>query len=435
MKWVFYLLVVANIWYFSSHISALQPVSEVTAPAPPPTNAVNQLLMLSELEAGELRERSQASTAGASDAGASAAPPASASVPVPPSSNDAGSTVRTAIDDEPAGRETASASVNSRTRELPQGICLSFGPLAEEVSIKDLRVWLAKFGGVAELRERERRELSRYWVFFPPFPSRAEAVKRVEDMRNKGVEDIFIIPRGDMGNAISLGVYSRKTSLDRRLGEMRRKGYEPTVSPRFKTERASWLDAVFPEDFKLDSASFASAFGAIEVSDINCTRQALARLPRLPARTKVTRDSTLPNGSGEQGSEAALPRKDPAPARAVVEIPSDEGPAFEVPAATAVQTPARTTPLEVGAHKEVNQPITGKSDENLDNSEIKLDNSEIKEAERVVTEEPQTYNSTTTKRAYLSSSPVQQRNGADNKPTPPVPVLGLEESLTLPSPQ
>ena len=52
-------------------------------------------------------------------------------------------------------------------------------------------------------RVDERRELALYWIFFPPFETRAAARERVADLKAKGVEDIFTINRGDMANAVA----------------------------------------------------------------------------------------------------------------------------------------------------------------------------------------------------------------------------------------
>jgi len=44
-------------------------------------------------------------------------------------------------------------------------------------------------------------------------------------MRAQGIEDIIVVPKGDMANAISLGVYSRTEFRDRRLKELNAKGH------------------------------------------------------------------------------------------------------------------------------------------------------------------------------------------------------------------
>ena len=52
-------------------------------------------------------------------------------------------------------------------------------------------------------------------------------------MRDQDIDDIYVIHRGDMDNAASLGLYSHQGSLDRRLIELRSKGYEPSIEQRY----------------------------------------------------------------------------------------------------------------------------------------------------------------------------------------------------------
>ena len=89
-------------------------------------------------------------------------------------------------------------------------------------------------------------------------------------MREAGIEDISAIARGDMANAISLGVYSRRTSLDRRLAELKAHGHTPSVSPRYRTKKAAWLEAVFPKDSEFAGDEFRSEFADAKVESAPC---------------------------------------------------------------------------------------------------------------------------------------------------------------------
>ena len=248
MKWLVILLLVLNGWYAWSHRDVLRAGPVIEAVPLAPSNSVNQLLMLSELKDGELSERVDRNTS-----------PAPAAAPGANGYEVASGTATAGVSDQPA------------QPAAPAAVCLSFGPIESADSGDALLAWAKAQGGDAELRDRERRELSRFWIYFPPLPDRSSAIALVEEMRAKELSDIFIIPRGDMANAISLGVYSRKQSRDRRLADLARHGYEPAVAPRYKTERATWLDARFPPGFVLDQPGLSERFGAIEVSDIRCT--------------------------------------------------------------------------------------------------------------------------------------------------------------------
>lgn len=385
MKWVFFALVALNIWYFSTNVGAIRPDVQQVAPPPPASNAVNRMLLLSELGADELRVRGEA----AADRAASGSEQVSAA-----SASAAGGAAQT------ASSEGAQPMTTADGKPLPVGVCLSFGPLSEAVSVKGLREWLIARGGLPQLRERERRELSRYWVYFPPFPSRVDATKRVEAMRSRGIEDIFIIPKGDMSNAVSLGVYSRKESLDRRLNQLRKNGYEPTVAPRYKTERATWLDAVFADGFVLDNQAFGAAFAAVEVSDVRCTRQDRAKL----ASVGASAPGAAPDTSGQDGAPA----------------PGTSGQATPTDAAPTATGAALLQAAPVAAIRAATVPAEASSDVPAGTS-------------AVVSRDADTYNAAISsgaaaeKRSYLVSSPAS-RNAA-----PVLPARAAVPSPKLPS--
>jgi hypothetical protein len=226
-------LLVANVAFFTWQIRALEPEpSSEPAGAFPPATApgrVNRLLLLSELEGGALRTRTLA-----------------------------------AVEDE-AAPDRADSPDGAR---LPA--CFGVGPLETPDTTVAVQHWLAERGLEASLREDERREVPLYWVYLPPAESRTAASTTVARLEAEGVEDIYLIPRGDMANAVSLGVYSQRASLERRLRDLRRRGYDPAMAPRHRTTRAAWLDVAVPAGASFDAAALAERFPGIEASEAAC---------------------------------------------------------------------------------------------------------------------------------------------------------------------
>lgn len=241
MKSIFFVMLLANLGYFVWQTRYAEPEeAPITTTQAPIPGHVNRLLMLSEFDAGELRAR--ASSIAEKGTG-------------------------------PASSEGRAAA--GEAERVVDGICFSIGPLSSQEDVERIGVWLSSRGGDPRLREGERREISVFWVYFPPFPSREIATKRVSSMREAQIEDIYVIPRGDMTNAVSLGLYSRRTSLDRRLAELRGKGYEPSIVPRYKTSKASWFDVKFPDGFEFPEERFAEIFPDTDATAANCTAQLL----------------------------------------------------------------------------------------------------------------------------------------------------------------
>jgi len=236
MRILVLLLLLANAGFYAWQMR--QPVSEssATVRTPPLPDFVNRMSLLSEVDAAELRPRTASRVALAGS----------------------------------LTRETTPGSVTPLTDASEGEVCFSIGPLSDEDDPEPLRAWLQQRGGIANLRVGERREVALYWVYFPPFPDLPAAKQRIRQMRSDGIEDIFLIPRGDKANAISLGVYSHKRSLDRRLGLLKRYGYEPSVVPRYRTKKASWFDVEFPEEFAFPGEAFIERFPELDAARSGC---------------------------------------------------------------------------------------------------------------------------------------------------------------------
>lgn len=254
MGWMLLLLLAANVAFLGWQLHAsTQPISPPPEPTVSRAATVNRLLLLSELAPGELRTR---------------APLSEVSAPASPAPSRARDGEATAV----------------RT-------CFSVGPVQAGDEVTVMAKWFESKGGTPLLREDERRELALYWVFFPPLDTRDEAQARHREMREKGIEDISVIKRGDMANAVSLGVYSRKLSLDRRLTELRRHGYEPGVVPRYRQKKATWYDVQFnTAEFEFPTDQFSLTFPAAQVQEAACTSG--------PAALKASDLSDVSRGAG-----------------------------------------------------------------------------------------------------------------------------------------
>ncbi len=226
MKWVIYFILLANVLFFSTRIRDLEP----PPPAPIPVELsladhTSRLQLLSEVNPAELR-------------------------------------VRAIPTEQPPDTGTAPAQTKLN--------CYRLGPIGADGQTIRLKNWLEERGMKVRLHTDERRELTRYWVFLPPRNSRTDAIALVTRLRGKGLRDLLVVPRGDMTNAISLGVYNRRASVDRRIKQLQRRGYEPQVTPRYRTVKAAWMDVSFAAGFDFPVAAFASLFPEIEAAPASC---------------------------------------------------------------------------------------------------------------------------------------------------------------------
>lgn len=128
----------------------------------------------------------------------------------------------------------------------PSMICATLGPFEERDIAGLARERLDEVGFRSVLRESGGQIRSGFWVYLPPFPSR-EAAEAIEDeLRAKGVHDLFIVngagDRSEQQNAISLGLFSTPERADQRAAEIGRLGYSPRVAERFRDATVYWVD-------------------------------------------------------------------------------------------------------------------------------------------------------------------------------------------------
>jgi hypothetical protein len=279
MRWMVYLLLAANLglltWNLQTH-GAVGPANPTPVPDPEETGTGLQLSLLSEIGTETLRPRAAAGEAQVADErrqGESAIDIYNVVGPAP-------------------------AETPDRHGPAP-GTCLTVGPLAGDAPVDAIRDWLEGRGADAEVLTDERREVALYWIYFPPRASREAAIEEVMSLRGKGVSDVIVVPKGDMANAISLGVYSRPETRERRLSELKERGYQPKVAPRYRSKLATWIDVVVA-DASLVRDGFAERWPNLRLADHPCAGEKIAAGG--PDFYNSANDSPPPSPSASQGS-------------------------------------------------------------------------------------------------------------------------------------
>ena len=286
MTRVVYALLALNLILLTWNLQT-RPASDVT-PGPSieeqSAGEVNQLPLLTELSADALRPRVTAPAQSTREVAQAIVPPPT----VDPVDNESTSAVTTpavegadlqapkVVDNAATAVESSAAPViDAASSALAARACLTLGPLSADAPVGQMSAWLQSAGATVDVRTDERREVALYWVFFPPRSSREQATAEVERLRGEGVTDVIAVPKGDMANAISLGVFSRTDSRDRRVKEMNQRGYQPSVAPRYRVKLASWIDVNAPVDVLTDE-ELQTRWPNVEVSRKPCVGKPLA---------------------------------------------------------------------------------------------------------------------------------------------------------------
>jgi len=80
------------------------------------------------------------------------------------------------------------------------------------------------------LTQRQIEHASGYWVYIPPLKTRADADKKVAQLKALGVEEYFIVQEaGKWRNAISLGVFKTEDAAQKFLERIKNKGVKSAM--------------------------------------------------------------------------------------------------------------------------------------------------------------------------------------------------------------
>jgi len=132
-------------------------------------------------------------------------------------------------------------TASSRTSGKAE-ICYSLGPFETTKQARPISAKLRDLGAKTKIESQKRRVSSGYWVYITKFSTWADARKKVMELEDLGMTDIFIMGRGRMKNAVSLGLYKDKSAADARVGELKRMRVKASVETQFTLAEEQWID-------------------------------------------------------------------------------------------------------------------------------------------------------------------------------------------------
>jgi len=129
--------------------------------------------------------------------------------------------------------------------------------------------WFVGKGLNAREQTRSAEESIFYEVYAPPLKSRAAAGEQMERMRADGFVDIMRINSGDLENGISVGAFRRLSNAERRVKDLRAKGYQVEFKPRDKSRTTYWVSIGAGANQEM-RRQFTSIFPAYPLSESPC---------------------------------------------------------------------------------------------------------------------------------------------------------------------
>jgi len=224
MKILFAFFLLLNAVYFFTQLSdADKPVSLILK-QPPLPKGVDNLTLLRERGLGGKNTRLAAQAVRKS-------PPAKITKPKRPK----------AVTAKP--KKVAKKTKPKRQPEKPrEPACFTVGPFAKaEVASRSAAALLA-LGVDIKRRQVSRRTPKGYWVYLPASKSYQSAKRKVKELQKKGLKDLFIMGKGSRKNAISLGLFKRKSAADERFQRVKKLGLKAVLEIQYRLSEQAWID-------------------------------------------------------------------------------------------------------------------------------------------------------------------------------------------------
>jgi len=221
MKYLVYLLVLANIAYLGWNIHLNQTAGEVGREMPALPAGVTPLVTLHELD----KQRDNAEAVSGVEALTTARPPG------------------------------AGAALT----------CLAIGPFLAMEDLQPVSEELYQHGVQTRQRTAKIQKPNGYWVHLPAM-KREQVLRAVKTLEENKDHEYYV----GKGNLLSLGIFDEMARAETRLRQARKLGFEPLLETRYQTSTEYWLDtdAHPPATDQLDA--IMQDRPGLELQDIAC---------------------------------------------------------------------------------------------------------------------------------------------------------------------
>ena len=165
----------------------------------------------------------------------------------------------------PAQEETPVAEVEPQAEQAPepvakvepeQELCTVVGPFNNLAQADILVEQLAGLSVPASLQKVEVPVKKNFWLYLEPMASKAEALKKLAELQAQKI-DSYIIPKGDLVNGISIGVFVESYRADFRKKELAKLGYDVKIRVDIRTAEQSYVVAKANDAVNVSAATWA----------------------------------------------------------------------------------------------------------------------------------------------------------------------------------
>lgn len=147
--------------------------------------------------------------------------------------------------------------------------CYAANGIESHSAARSVVNWFAGKDLIARAQTRSAEESIFYEVYVPPLKTRVSVDEEMDRMRADGFVDIMRINSGELENGISVGAYRQLGNAERRVKNLRAKGYQVEFKPRDKTRTTYWVAIGAGSNRELRH-QFISTYPAYPLSESPC---------------------------------------------------------------------------------------------------------------------------------------------------------------------
>jgi len=136
--------------------------------------------------------------------------------------------------------------------------CYTLGPFRDESIMQQLQESITEYVTNVSVRKRQESEKHRYWVYIPALSGRKQAKLVARKLREKGINDFYIVLSGVAKNGISLGHYREPKHANRRVKRVKKLGFKAEIKVIYREYDIYWLD------YEVDTISGEAGFSVDE---------------------------------------------------------------------------------------------------------------------------------------------------------------------------
>ncbi len=132
--------------------------------------------------------------------------------------------------------------VYQSTSVTRESSCYTYGPFNSEKTARSIARKINDFGLATEIKKQKTMQTLNFLVYLQALPSREEAIKVINDIRQHEITNYRIINNGPYKNAISLGSFDDLDQARRHAEYIRFLGYDAKYTTQKKQKEVYWID-------------------------------------------------------------------------------------------------------------------------------------------------------------------------------------------------